>query len=55
MPWTQAQHRLVEWVAHDPKAAHAAGYKIPVSAAKKMASEGVKPSKEHLVKALKNH
>ncbi len=42
MPYTQKQHKLFEYVKHNPEKAHAKGIKISQSDASKMASEGVK-------------
>src|SRR3974390_3563140 len=42
MPWNPAQHRLFEWVKHNPEAAHRAGYHIKQSDASRMAHEGIK-------------
>ena len=50
MPWTPAQHRLFEAAAHNPAIAKAKG--IPTQKAAKMAAEGIKPSPQHLAKAL---
>ena len=52
MPWNEAQHRLFEAAAHDPKVAKRVG--IPMEQAQKMASEGVKkePKAKRLAKAL---
>lgn len=52
MPWNEAQHRLFEAAAHDPKVSKRVG--IPMEQAQKMASEGVKkePKAKRLAKAL---
>ena len=50
MPWNEAQHRLFEAAAHDPKVAKRVG--IPMEQAKQMASEGVKKNPKKLAKAL---
>lgn len=42
MPYLPKQHRLFEFVAHNPAQAHAEGIKIPQADAARMASEGVK-------------
>ena len=42
MPWTPAQHRLFEFVAHSPAKAAAEGIKIGQATAQRMASEGIK-------------
>ena len=42
MPWSPKQHRLFEFVAHNPEKARREGIKIPQHTAAKMASEGVK-------------
>lgn len=50
MPWTPAQHRLFEGVAHGsipPKAG------LTPQKAAAMASEGVKPAPKHLAAALR--
>lgn len=45
MPYTWEQHKLFEYVKHNPTQAHAKGIKIKTSDASKMASEGVKNEK----------
>jgi hypothetical protein len=45
MPWTMGQHRLFEFVKHNPEKAHAKGIKISQSDASRMASEGIKNEK----------
>ena len=42
MPWTQKQHNLAEFVAHNPGKARAEGISMTPAAATKMAAEGVK-------------
>ena len=50
MPWNEAQHRLFEAAAHDPKVAKRVG--IPMEKAKQMASESVKNKPAKMAKAL---
>jgi hypothetical protein len=45
MPWNPAQHRLFEFVAHDPAKAKAEGIDIKPSDAAHMAGEGIKKGK----------
>lgn len=52
MPWSPAQHRLAEFVAHNPAKARAEGIAMKPTAARKMASEGIKP--QALAKALRS-
>lgn len=42
MPWTSAQHRLFEFVAHDPKAAKKEGIDVKPTDAARMAAEGIR-------------
>jgi len=42
MPYTLKQHKLFEYVKHNPTQAYAKGIKIKPADASKMASEGVK-------------
>lgn len=42
MPYTPEQHRLFEYVAHNPKEAHKKGYDISSKDAAKMAAEGIR-------------
>ena len=51
MPWTPAQHRLFEAVAHNPAIAKAKG--IPQAKAAQMASEGIKRDPKKLAEALR--
>jgi hypothetical protein len=45
MPYTLKQHKLFEYVKHNPQQAYAKGIKIKPKDAAKMASEGVKNAK----------
>jgi len=51
MPWSPAQHRLFEFVAHNPSKAASEGIKIGQGQAQKMASEGIK--QKAMAKVLK--
>ena len=54
MPWSSSQHRLFEFVAHEPGKARAEGIKVKPADAARMASEGVKKdSKSKLSAALR--
>ena len=57
MPWTSKQHRLFEFVKHNPAKARAEGIKIKPSDASRMAAEGVKEnsSVKHAMTHLKKH
>ena len=50
MPYTSSQHRLFEAAAHSPEVAKRTG--IPMTQAKKMASEGIKSKPQKLAHAL---
>ena len=50
MPYSSAQHRLFEAAAHSPEVAKRTG--IPMTQAKKMASEGIKSKPQKLANAL---
>jgi hypothetical protein len=50
MPYTSSQHRLFEAAAHSPEVAKRTG--IPMTQAKKMASEGIKSKSQKLAHAL---
>jgi hypothetical protein len=45
MPYTWEQHKLFEYVKHNPQEAHKKGIKISTADASRMASEGVKGGK----------
>lgn len=53
MPWSTKQHKLFEYVKHNPEAAHAKGIKISQSDASRMASEGIKDGKARSKKKSK--
>ena len=53
MPWSPAQHRLFEWAAHDPKAAHKEGYDLKQKDAARMAGEGIKHDPKALAKGIR--
>jgi hypothetical protein len=54
MPWSPAQHRLFEFVAHNPGKARAEGIKVKPGDAARMASEGIKrDAKSRLSSALR--
>lgn len=42
MPWSPAQHRLFEFVAHEPEKAKAEGIGVKPSDAAHMAAEGIR-------------
>jgi len=52
MPYDPQQHRLFEFVAHNPKKAHAEGIKISQADASRMASEGIKDKPKKLAAVL---
>ena len=54
MPYTAKQHRLFEFVSHNPGKARAEGIKIPQKTAAKMAHEGIK-TEAHAMKHLSKH
>lgn len=52
MPYTEKQHKLFEFAAHEPGKAKEEGIKIPPKTALKMAGEGIK--KERKGSAIKH-
>ena len=48
MPWTPAQHRLFEFVAHNPKEAKREGVDVKPNDAARMAAEGIRKAGKEL-------
>lgn len=50
MPWTPSQHRLFEFVSHDPSKAKKEGIDIKPGDAARMAAEGIRKKGEEMKK-----